>query len=162
MPLCAILDINIIGVLQDPVDKLHRIVFEGNYVTIKGYIGGKHILDTSTGRLNLGDIQVPENPVVRAIIGEYNSFERDKFISKIVPRKEELHTFPTLFELEGFYYAMKENNVRNLERAGKSRLDEKMRSAVRNSVHEEEYFLNSFGESIYQQLKKVLGEPTFS
>lgn len=100
MVIFAYLDTNIRDVVQDYVDKIHRIEYNGSLVAVQPYsIGGGDILNTLTGELRLGNIQYPERPIVHAM-ASYHSFDGSKFNPQIIPKKDELHLFPTMFELE--------------------------------------------------------------
>lgn len=99
MVIQASLDTNIRNVVQNSVDEAHGIKYRGNSVTVKDNDGRNHILDTSTGRLWLGNIECPERPIVTAIIG-YGIFEDGKFDPRRYPGKREFSSYSTMFELE--------------------------------------------------------------
>lgn len=64
--------------------------------------------------------------------------------------------------LEGFYLGMKEKNVETLARANDHDRPPLGRQALLRLVLQEENFVKSFGENLYQRLREMFGEPRFS
>ncbi len=64
--------------------------------------------------------------------------------------------------LEGFYEAIKKNNLELIAELKDPALTEARRKIIPRMVYQEEDFANAFGRNRYNQLKTVLGEPTFS
>ncbi len=56
---------NVRAVVQDAVDSMHNVSYDGTIITLKHRFGRDDKLDTSTGILLLGDIEYPENPIVK-------------------------------------------------------------------------------------------------
>lgn len=93
----ATLATNIRDIVQDPVDRIHNLEYEGNKVRRKSY-GGRYTFDISTGELWLGNIQT-EDPVVNTIAGRHH-FIDNTFRPGKIPDGKAFYLFPTLFELE--------------------------------------------------------------
>ncbi len=85
-------------IVRDPVDQIHNLVYEGNTVQKECY-PSTDILDFSTGKLWLNNIQCPERPVVKAL-AKYHRFIENQFRPDEIPQRNNFYLFPTFFELE--------------------------------------------------------------
>jgi hypothetical protein len=105
MVIIAYLDTNIRNINPNEVDQLHEVSYDGDKVMLSsGSTGRGHDLNLSTGQLSLGNIQVPERPVVQALAENYR-FQGNKFDPRLAIEEKELFPtrfgfLPTLFELE--------------------------------------------------------------
>jgi hypothetical protein len=99
MVIYAHLDTNVREIISDLVDNLHQVCYKKSLIVLQDKGGRDHILDISTGKLGLYNIQAPELPIVKAI-ADNGVFVGDKFNPMTIPSRKELHNLPTIFELE--------------------------------------------------------------